>query len=192
MARPRHRPHGALHHSRRHASSRYTRGPGSRPHPWFLPAHGDGCNALGGGASCVACGGSDSSTSEAADPPVVEGTWSPVIHTDADCNLIKEALYSTATSPARHALLRAHHRHWYGMQHQYIVQRALGSPNETVARRAYFSPPSSSSSSPCTFFIIPGLFFYLLIGAQRKIPSSTGMIGPDGQLSPRSPTRGFP
>src|SRR5437588_7418510 len=68
---------------------------------------------------------------------------------------------------------------WYWCTDQYIVQRALGAPNEAVARRgAIFA--SFLKLFPVYLFIIPGLICYAL-AKSGKVPALAGMVGPDGK-----------
>src|SRR5437588_7805453 len=68
---------------------------------------------------------------------------------------------------------------WYWCTDQYIVQRALGAPNEQVARLgAIFA--SFLKLFPVYLFIIPGLICYAL-AKSGKIPELGAMIGPDGR-----------
>src|SRR5438309_5326859 len=68
---------------------------------------------------------------------------------------------------------------WYWCTDQYIVQRALGAPNEAVARRgAIFA--SFLKLFPVYLFIIPGLICYAL-AKSGKVPALEVMIGPDGK-----------
>ena len=68
---------------------------------------------------------------------------------------------------------------WYWCTDQYIVQRALGAPNETVARRGSIFA-SFLKLFPVYLFIIPGLICYAL-AKSGKVPALAAMIGPDGK-----------
>jgi SSS family solute:Na+ symporter len=68
---------------------------------------------------------------------------------------------------------------WYWCTDQYIVQRALGAPNETVARRGSIFA-SFLKLLPPYLFIIPGLVCYAL-ARSGKVPELGVMIGPDGK-----------
>jgi SSS family solute:Na+ symporter len=59
------------------------------------------------------------------------------------------------------------------------VQRALGAPNETVARRGSIFA-SFLKLSPVYLFIIPGMVCFAL-ARSGKVPELTSMIGPDGK-----------
>jgi SSS family solute:Na+ symporter len=113
-------------------------------------------------------------------PPGVQGTWAPVLQTDVTGKVVKEAWYFNGYFPWLGMLFCAPIIGlWYWCTDQYIVQRALGAPNEGVARRgAIFA--SFLKLSPVYLFIIPGLICYAL-AKSGKIPALGAMIGPDGK-----------
>jgi len=113
-------------------------------------------------------------------PPGVQGTWSPVLQTDATGKIVKEAWYFNGYFPWLGMLICAPIIGlWYWCTDQYIVQRALGAPNERVARRgAIFA--SFLKLFPVYLFIIPGLICFAL-AKSGKIPALGAMIGPDGK-----------
>jgi SSS family solute:Na+ symporter len=113
-------------------------------------------------------------------PPGVQGTWAPVLQTDAGGKVVKEAWYFNGYFPWVGMLICAPIIGlWYWCTDQYIVQRALGAPNEQVARRgAIFA--SFLKLFPVYLFIIPGLICYAL-AKSGKIPALGAMIGPDGK-----------
>ena len=113
-------------------------------------------------------------------PAGVQGTWAPVMQTDATGKLVKEAWYFNGYFPWLGMLFCAPIIGlWYWCTDQYIVQRALGAPNEAVARRgAIFA--SFLKLFPVYLFIIPGLICYAL-AKSGKIPELGAMIGPDGR-----------
>src|SRR5437773_6420989 len=124
-------------------------------------------------------------------PAGVQGTWAPVLQTDAAGNVIKEAWYFNGYFPWLGMLFCAPIIGlWYWCTDQYIVQRALGAPNEAVARRgAIFA--SFLKLFPVYLFIIPGLICYAL-ARSGKIPELSAMIGPDGQVIPAISNGAFP
>src|ERR1022692_3779407 len=70
-------------------------------------------------------------------PAGVHGTWSPVIQTNAVGQVVKQAWYFNDNFPWLGMLFCAPVIGlWYWCTDQYIVQRALGAPNEAVARRS--------------------------------------------------------
>jgi SSS family solute:Na+ symporter len=113
-------------------------------------------------------------------PPGVQGTWAPVLQTDAAGKIVKEAWYFNGYFPWVGMLICAPIIGlWYWCTDQYIVQRALGAPNEAVARRgAIFA--SFLKLFPVYLFIIPGLICFAL-AKSGKIPALAAMIGPDGK-----------
>jgi len=124
-------------------------------------------------------------------PHGVEGTWSPVIQTDAAGRIIKEAWYFNGNFPWLGMLFCAPIIGlWYWCTDQYIVQRALGAPNQTVARRGSIFA-SFLKLFPVYLFIIPGLVCYAL-AKSGKVPELTHMIGPDGHAIPATSNGAFP
>ena len=68
---------------------------------------------------------------------------------------------------------------WYWCTDQYIVQRALGAPNETIARRGSIFA-AFLKLFPVYLFIIPGLICFAL-AKSGKVPGLEPLIGPDGK-----------
>jgi len=79
---------------------------------------------------------------------------------------------------------------WYWCTDQYIVQRALGAPNESVARRGSIFA-SFLKLFPVYLFIIPGLICYAL-AKSGKIPALGAMVGADGKVVPSVAQGAFP
>jgi SSS family solute:Na+ symporter len=79
---------------------------------------------------------------------------------------------------------------WYWCTDQYIVQRALGAPNETVARRGSIFA-AFLKLFPVYLFLIPGLICFAL-AKSGKVPELAQMIGPDGQAIPAASNGAFP
>src|SRR5689334_23947558 len=124
-------------------------------------------------------------------PAGVEGTWNPVIQTNAAGAVVKEAWYFNGNFPWLGMLFCAPIIGlWYWCTDQYIVQRALGAPNETVARRGSIFA-AFLKLFPVYLFIIPGLICYAL-ARSGKIPELGQMIGPDGQAIPALSNGAFP
>ena len=124
-------------------------------------------------------------------PPGVQGTWAPVLRTDSAGNIVKEAWYFNGYFPWLGMLFCAPIIGlWYWCTDQYIVQRALGAPNQAVARRgAIFA--SFLKLFPVYLFIIPGLICYAL-AKSGKIPALAGIVGPDGKAIPGVAQGAFP
>jgi SSS family solute:Na+ symporter len=113
-------------------------------------------------------------------PAGVQSTWAPVLQTDAAGHVIREAWYFNDNFPWVGMLICAPIIGlWYWCTDQYIVQRALGAPNQAVARRgAIFA--SFLKLFPVYLFIIPGLICYAL-AKSGKVPALGVMIGADGK-----------
>src|SRR6476661_1430697 len=113
-------------------------------------------------------------------PAGVEGSWAPVLQTDSAGTVVKEAWYFNDNFPWVGMLICAPIIGlWYWCTDQYIVQRALGAPNEMVARRGSIFA-SFLKLFPVYLFIIPGLICYAL-AKSGKIPALGAMIGADGK-----------
>src|SRR5216683_1891583 len=124
-------------------------------------------------------------------PAGVQGTWAPVLQTDAGGNVVKEAWYFNGYFPWLGMLFCAPIIGlWYWCTDQYIVQRALGAPNEAVARRGSIFA-SFLKLFPVYLFIIPGLICYAL-AKSGKIPALAGIVGPDGKAIPGVAQGAFP
>jgi SSS family solute:Na+ symporter len=79
---------------------------------------------------------------------------------------------------------------WYWCTDQYIVQRALGAPNEREARRGSIFA-SALKLLPVFIFIIPGMIA-LALAKSGKVPELTSMVGPDGKAIPLVAQAAFP
>jgi SSS family solute:Na+ symporter len=124
-------------------------------------------------------------------PHGVQGTWAPVLQTNAAGHVVKEAWYFNDNFPWLGMLFCAPIiGMWYWCTDQYIVQRALGAPNEKVARRGSIFA-AFLKLFPVYLFIIPGLICYAL-AKSGKVPELTAMIGPDGKSLPALSNAAFP
>ena len=124
-------------------------------------------------------------------PAGVQGTWSPVMETNAAGQVVRQAWYFNGNFPWLGMLFCAPIIGlWYWCTDQYIVQRALGAPNETVARRGSIFA-AFLKLFPVYLFLIPGLVCYAL-AKSGKVPELTNMIGPDGQAIPALSNGAFP
>jgi SSS family solute:Na+ symporter len=113
-------------------------------------------------------------------PPGVEGTWAPVIETDAAGRLVRQAWYFNGNFPWVGMLFCAPIIGlWYWCTDQYIVQRVLGAPNEHVARRGTICA-AVLKLTPVYLFIIPGLVCFAL-AKTGTVAALAPMVGPDGQ-----------
>jgi SSS family solute:Na+ symporter len=79
---------------------------------------------------------------------------------------------------------------WYWCTDQYIVQRALGAPNQTVARRGSIFA-AFLKLFPVYLFLIPGLICYAL-AKSGKVPGLMPLIGPDGKAISAMAQGAFP
>ncbi|MFN0168433.1 MAG: sodium:solute symporter [Bryobacteraceae bacterium] len=124
-------------------------------------------------------------------PAGVEGSWAPVIEVNAAGHVSKLAWYFNGDFPWLGMLFCAPIIGlWYWCTDQYIVQRALGAPNETVARRGSIFA-AFLKLFPVYLFLIPGLICYAL-AKSGKVPELAGLIGPDGQAIPAASNAAFP
>jgi SSS family solute:Na+ symporter len=124
-------------------------------------------------------------------PHGVQGTWAPVLQTDSAGNIVKEAWYFNGKYPwIGMAICAPIIGLWYWCTDQYIVQRALGAPNEAVARRgAIFA--SFLKLFPVYLFIIPGMICYAL-AKSGKIPALGAMVDAQGHPLPLVAQGAFP
>lgn len=79
---------------------------------------------------------------------------------------------------------------WYWCTDQYIVQRALGAPNETIARRGSIFA-AFLKLFPVYLFIIPGLICFAL-AKSGKNPALAAEMFPAGQMNTDAAQGAFP
>jgi SSS family solute:Na+ symporter len=151
-----------------------------------------GLNQLGGWSELRRLCGSDMfNLWKPLIPAGVTGTWAPVIEKNTAGQIVQQAWYFNGNFPWLGMLFCAPIIGlWYWCTDQYIVQRALGAPNEKVARRGSIFA-SFLKLSPVYLFIIPGLVCYAL-AKSGKVPELASMIGPDGQAIPSVAQGSFP
>jgi SSS family solute:Na+ symporter len=97
-------------------------------------------------------------------PEGVEATWAPVLETNAQEEIVRQAWYFKGASsyPWLGMLFCAPIIGlWYWCTDQYIVQRALGAPNEQQARRGTIFA-AFLKLLPVFIFIIPGMICFAL------------------------------
>jgi SSS family solute:Na+ symporter len=124
-------------------------------------------------------------------PAGVKGAWAPVIDKNAAGQVVRQAWYFNGNFPWLGMLFCAPIIGlWYWCTDQYIVQRALGAPDETVARRGSIFA-AFLKLFPVYLFIIPGMVCYAL-ARSGKIPELAAMIGPDGQAISSAAQGSFP
>src|SRR5580700_5903059 len=113
-------------------------------------------------------------------PAGVQSTWAPVLETNAAGAITRQAWYFNGSYPWPGMLICAPIIGlWYWCTDQYIVQRALGAPNETIARRGSIFA-AFLKLFPVYLFIIPGLICFAL-AKSGKVPELAPLIGPDGK-----------
>lgn len=146
-----------------------------------------GLQALGGWSELRAIVGSEMfNLWKPMVPPGVEATWEPVKESG------RMAWYFNDNYPWLGMLICAPFIGlWYWCTDQYIVQRALGAPNETQARRgsiaaAYFK------LLPVFIFIIPGMICYAL-ALSGKVPIiQHQLLDAQGQIIRDNAQQAFP
>lgn len=108
-------------------------------------------------------------------PIVPEGqvaTWAPVLEKAADGRILKQAWYFNGAFPwLGMAICAPVIGLWYWCTDQYIVQRALGAPNQRIARQGSIFA-AFLKLFPVYLFIIPGLICFAL-AKSGKIPELT-------------------
>ncbi|HPA16662.1 MAG TPA: sodium:solute symporter [Verrucomicrobiae bacterium] len=110
-------------------------------------------------------------------PAGMEGTWAPVKESG------RIAWYFNTSYPwLGMAICAPVIGLWYWCTDQYIVQRALGAPNETVAREGSIFA-AFLKLFPVYLFIIPGLICFALAKSGKVPELQAIMIGPDGQTT---------
>ncbi len=118
-------------------------------------------------------------------PAGVEGTWAPVKEAG------RMAWYFNGNYPWLGMLFCAPIIGlWYWCTDQYIVQRALGAPNEQQARRGTIFA-AFLKLLPVFIFIIPGMICFAL-ALSGKVPALSGLVGPDGHAVRADAQAAFP
>jgi solute:Na+ symporter, SSS family len=124
-------------------------------------------------------------------PAGVEGTWAPVWDKDAAGNTVRQAWYFNQNFPwLGMAICAPVIGLWYWCTDQYIVQRALGAPNEQVARRGSIFA-AVLKLFPVYLFIIPGLICYAL-GKSGKVPGLEQVYDPATKSATAHAQAAFP
>jgi len=96
-------------------------------------------------------------------PAGVQSTWAPVLEHAADGHMVKQAWYFNSHYPWLGMLICAPVIGlWYWCTDQYIVQRALGAPNQRVARQGSIFAAFLKLFPPY-LFIIPGMIWFALV-----------------------------
>ena len=121
-------------------------------------------------------------------PPGVEGTWAPVLEKDTAGHVVREAWYFNDHFPwLGMAICAPVIGLWYWCTDQYIVQRALGAPNEQTARRGSIFA-AFLKLFPVYLFIIPGLICYALVRTHNVPETSdlTKIVQVDNTADPQA------
>jgi len=119
-------------------------------------------------------------------PEGIEGTWAPVKETG------RMAWYFNDNYPWVGMLFCAPILGlWYWCTDQYIVQRALGAPNETEARRGSIAA-AFLKLTPVFIFIIPGIICFALASSGINPELQRQLIGPDGEIIRDKAQSAFP
>ncbi len=124
-------------------------------------------------------------------PHGVLSSWAPVMETNAAGQVVKQAWYFNGYYPWLGMLFCAPIIGlWYWCTDQYIVQRALGAPNEQTARRGSIFA-AVLKLLPVYLFIVPGLIAFAL-AKSGKVPGLEVMVSPDGSVIPHQAQAAFP
>ena len=120
-------------------------------------------------------------------PAGMEGTWAPVKESG------RIAWYFNGNYPwLGMAICAPIIGLWYWCTDQYIVQRALGAPNEQIARRGSIFA-GFLKLFPVYLFIIPGILWYALVKSHR-VPGleEFSLANPDGTFVLKDAQGAFP
>jgi len=110
-------------------------------------------------------------------PEGVASSWSPVLVKNAAGEITKEAWYFNGNFPwLGMAICAPVIGLWYWCTDQYIVQRALGAPNQQVARLGSIFA-AFLKLFPVYLFIIPGLICFAL-AKSGKVPGLAAVYDP--------------
>ncbi|MEE3150715.1 MAG: sodium:solute symporter [Acidobacteriota bacterium] len=125
-------------------------------------------------------------------PEGVIGTWVPVRELNAVGDVVREAWYFNTNYPWLPMLFCAPIIGlWYWCTDQYIVQRALGAPNEREARRgAIFA--AVLKLLPVFIFIIPGLICFALASSGRVPEIQQVLLDANGEIIRDEAQKAFP
>ncbi|MCL4202725.1 MAG: sodium:solute symporter [Pirellulaceae bacterium] len=146
-----------------------------------------GLQAIGGWSELRAiCGGEMFNLWKPLVPEGMTATWAPVKEAD------RMAWYFNDNYPWLSMLFCAPVIGlWYWCTDQYIVQRVLGAPNETQARRGTIFA-ALLKLLPVFIFIIPGMVCFALASSGRVEELQQQMIGADGQVIRDQAQKAFP
>ncbi len=151
-----------------------------------------GLQALGGwGELREICGSEMFNLWKPLVPAGVEGTWAPVTETNAQGEVVRQAWYFNGNYPWLGMLFCAPIIGlWYWCTDQYIVQRALGAPNEQQARRGSLWA-GLLKLLPVFIFIIPGMICFAL-AASGKVEGLRQTLMEGGRIDGEQAQKAFP
>ncbi|MCB9250625.1 MAG: sodium/solute symporter [Ignavibacteriales bacterium] len=119
-------------------------------------------------------------------PTGIESTWAPVKEVG------KMAWYFNDNYPWLGMLFAAPIIGlWYWTTDQYIVQRVLGAPNQTEARRGTIAA-AFLKLLPVFIFIIPGMIAFAIAQQGISPEMAKELIGPDGEVIRVNAQKAFP
>jgi len=146
-----------------------------------------GLDALGGWGELRSIAGSEMfNLWKPLVPDGIESTWEPVKEAG------KMAWYFNDNYPWLGMLFAAPIIGlWYWTTDQYIVQRALGAPNETEARRGSIAA-AMLKLLPVFIFIIPGMIAFALAKTGQVPAIQSELYSADGELIRENAQKAFP
>lgn len=146
-----------------------------------------GLKALGGWGQLRAIAGSEMfNLWKPLVPAGIEGTWAPIKEAG------RMAWYFNDNYPWIGMLFCAPIIGlWYWCTDQYIVQRALGAPNEREARRGSIAA-GFFKLLPVFIFIIPGMIAFALAKNGQNLALQKELFGTGGQLIRANAQKAFP
>ena len=125
-------------------------------------------------------------------PETVQGTWAPVREVDATGQVVRMAWYFNDNYPGLSMLFCAPVIGlWYWCTDQYIVQRALGAPNEQQARRGSVFA-AYLKLLPVFIFIIPGMICFALAQSGAIPAIQQTLLDANGQIIRDEAQKAFP
>jgi SSS family solute:Na+ symporter len=123
-------------------------------------------------------------------PAGVASTWAPVMEKNAAGELVRQAWYFNGNFPwLGMAICAPVIGLWYWCTDQYIVQRALGAPNQKVARQGSIFA-AFLKLFPVYLFIIPGLICFALAKSGKNPALAAAFFGPNAD--PNASQGAFP
>lgn len=138
---------------------------------------GDGGIAAGWGKLREFCGSEMFNLWKPLVPAGQEATWAPVKELNAAGAITKQAWYFNSNFPwLGMAICAPVIGLWYWCTDQYIIQRALGAPNQKVAREGSIFA-AFLKLFPVYLFIIPGLICFAL-AKSGKVPGLAEVYDP--------------